>query len=356
MYRISRRFISSLFLFTTLLSPLLSQERWAGPVFLDEFIFDRMEIYAIGWSEKGAFSYGVLTPGEKGSSAWQWYILDLIEDEFLYSSPRWTMIEGQTPGELWDLHPEWYSQLVRFNITPLSEFESGGQTFVQGADSYRMAYTLDRSESGTYPEGMTKDIRIDLYRNQDTAKTVYTYKPGSAENKVEDLILKGYVLSPYEKRTALVALEKIVNSEGPPQWVYRVIGAHLTIGFSRVQLGGSHLAEAVLNGHYYVSRLLLSEGADPDSVDSRGYSAILLAARLGHWSILSLLLESGAGVSSRDDRGRTALHYAVESGNPQLVSALLNRGADPDLKDFEGQSPRIMAGLMGNPSVMAAFP
>jgi hypothetical protein len=146
-----------------------------------------MALYAIGWSEKSAFAYGVLTPGEKGSSYWQWFILDLVEDKFLYNSPRWTLLEGQSPSELWELHPEWYSQLVRFGITPMNEFQAGGQTFQQGGDSYRMAYTLDRSESGTYTEGQTKNIRIDLFRNHDTAKTVYSYSPDGEKDSVEDL-------------------------------------------------------------------------------------------------------------------------------------------------------------------------
>lgn len=326
---------------------LSSQERWSGPAALDDFRFDKMGIYAIGWSEEGEFSYGIVSPAESGGSYWQWYILDLIDDVILFESPRWTLLDGQTPRELWELHPEWYPQLIRFGITPENSFRAGGQIFKQGGASYRMTYTLDRSESETHPGGLTKNIQIDLFKNNSSGKTVYSYSPGEEGALVEDMILKGYILSPFEKRTAIVALEKSGESGEMASWKYRIIGAHLTVGFSVVKQQGSALAEAVLNGQYYVSRMLIEEGADPDSKDSRGFTPLLIASRLSHWRIAALLIESGAGADPSDDKGRTPLHYAVEDGDEQTVRTLLKAGADPDLKDLNGQSPRQLAEASG---------
>ncbi|MDC7232785.1 MAG: ankyrin repeat domain-containing protein [Spirochaetales bacterium] len=351
MYRISRHFV---FLFILLLTApylLCARDTWSGPELQEDFRFDKMDLYAIGWSEKGEFAYGIVSPSESGAAYWQWYILDLIDDVLLFESPRWTLLEGQTPAELWERHPEWYPQLIRFGITPGADFLSGGQIFQHDGSSYRMSYTLDRSESEMYPGGMTKNIRIDLFRNNSSGKTVYNYSPSEKDDTVEDMILKGYILSPFEKRTAIVALEKSAPQGETPRWRYRIIGAHLTVGFSAVKQQGSALAEAVLNGQFYVSRMLLGEGADPDSRDSRGYTPLLIAARLGHWEIAGLLIDAGAVPGQADDRGRRALHYAAEAGEEQTVRLLLGAGARKNLKDLNGQTPADLAAAAGYSSV-----
>ncbi|MDC7241101.1 MAG: ankyrin repeat domain-containing protein [Spirochaetales bacterium] len=337
MNRNSRQFLLLLGLQILFIFPLYSAERWPGPVALEEFRFDRMELHAIGWSEKGLFAYGTVSPSESGGFHWQWYVLDLIDDKVLYESPRWTLLEGQTPRELWNLHPEWYTQLVRFKIEPGENFESGGQLFDHDGAVYRISYSMDRSETESHPGGRTQHISVELFRNSVTGKTVYSYSPTEEGGVVEDLILKGYILSPYEKRTAIVVLEKSGDSEESVQWRYRIIGAHLSVGFSPVNQSGSALAEAVLNGQFYVTRMLLSEGADPDSPDPRDYSPLLISARLGHWEITSLLLESGASSGGRDERGRTALHYAAEAGEEQIIRLLLKAGADKSTQDLQGK-------------------
>lgn len=355
MFRNARRLLSLYLLLLFSTSALTSQERWSGPAALEEFRFDNREIYALGWSEAGAFAYGTVTPSDTGGAHWQWFILDLIDDVLLYESPRWTLLQGQTPAELWELHPEWYPQLLRFAIIPSDTFKSGGQIFQQDGSSYRMTYTLDRSESETHPGGLTKHIRIDLFRDNNRAKTVYNYSPVEKSRVVEDMILKGYVLSPYEKRTALVTLEKSAPPGEKPVWKYRIIGAHLTVGFSAVKQKGSALAEAVLNGQYYVTRMHLAEGADPDSKDSRGFPALLIAARLGHWSMASLLLEAGASVHPVDDRGRNPLYYAVKDGEREAVRLLMKGGADADKKDLNGRSPRDLAAESGRKDLLELF-
>ena len=44
---------------------------------------------------------------------------------------------------------------------------------------------------------------------------------------------------------------------------------------------------------------------------------------------MMFLLDRGAQIDTRNSRGQTALSIAVESGNPELATMLLNRGADP---------------------------
>lgn len=355
MNRKSRQILAVLYILSLFSWTLSSDERWKGPQLLEQFQFDRMSLYGIGWSKAGALAYGVVTPGENESLFWQWFILDLIEDRILYESPRWMLLKDQTPAELWSLHPEWYPQLVRFSIDTSHDVRRSGQIFKFGSDSFRMSSTLDRSESAEYPEGWTKSIRIELYRNHNTAKTVFSYDAAQAEGMIDDLILKGALFSPFEKRSALVCLEKSGPGKDSLNWKYRIIGAHLSLGFSPVTLSSSVLCEAVLNGQFYVTRMLLAEGSDPDSQDARGFAALLLASRLGHWQILELLLEKGAVDKGSDLEGRTALHHAVIQGDAKSIALLMDHGFNPDQKDLDGNSPRILAALDGRASIMKLF-
>ncbi len=343
-------------LFYTLLLFLLSGAPLLGqPIEVTGFQFDRMGFYAIGWSPKSYFAYGILLPSGE-DLLWRWFIQDLVEDTIKYESLPVSLGEKKNPLELWRANPQWQAQLTRFGVTPQKEYTTGGQTFQQGADDYQIFYSLDRSESFEYPQGQTRRIEVEVVRNGTSAKIVYSYSPKEGESQVEDLILKGYVLSPYEKRVALVALEQEEQVRRLPRWSYRVIGAHLTLGFKPIKQQESSSTEAVYNGQYYVLRGLLKEGADPDAKDTRGYSLLFLAARLGHTQIIQLLLTQGGQVDNfQDDRGQSAFHYVAQRGSRNLITEFLKRGADPELKNNQGQSPKDLALSRQDPTITALF-
>jgi uncharacterized protein len=331
------------------------EDSWKGPVRVPEFSFDVLDFYSIGWSEQGRMAYGVTFPDKGGGKTWQWFIQDLVDDRILYTSPRWTLMTGQKPLELWQKHPEWYSQLVRFDITPERTILKGEKTFRLDGASYSLEVVMDRSETADSPEGVTHEIAVRFYRNYNTAKAIYDYHPDPSKEVVDDMVLKGYIKNPNENRIAVIALEKSGPDSAGAVWKYRVFGAHLTVGFTPVVLKGSELAEAVLNGQYYVSRMFLENGADPEEKDVRGYTALLLAARRGLWDIALLLLNAGADPDVSDDKGRTPLHYAVEADALNVVSRLLERGADPDKLDSRGLSPRREGEIKGNPAIIREF-
>jgi hypothetical protein len=55
---------------------------------------------------------------------------------------------------------------------------------------------------------------------------------------------------------------------------------------------------------------------------------------------VEFLLDCGAQIDSRNSRGRTALSIALEIGNPELANVLFNRGVDPFVvfESRDGQS------------------
>lgn len=103
-------------------------------------------------------------------------------------------------------------------------------------------------------------------------------------------------------------------------------------------------------------------GADVNSTDANGRTALMLAARSGNDTLTQFLLRSGATVDQRDRNGDTALILAVKewcrypsqrgynttplaSDYRSTIDKLLRGGADPSLTDTAGKSANILVQL-----------
>ncbi|TMW69780.1 hypothetical protein Poli38472_001936 [Pythium oligandrum] len=120
-------------------------------------------------------------------------------------------------------------------------------------------------------------------------------------------------------------------------------------------------------------KILLEHGADPNSTNSIGYSALSVVSRSGRVQVMHLLLEHGADVNFQSNpngraplstaakrgsleavqlllshgadinatclKGKTALHYACRRRNPNILLHLIAHGADLNVGDASGQSP-----------------
>ncbi len=75
-------------------------------------------------------------------------------------------------------------------------------------------------------------------------------------------------------------------------------------------------------------RLLLKTGADVNSVDSDGCTALMGASFGCHVKCVRLLLEAGASVDSANSDGRTTLMMASDIGDAGCVRLMLPAGAD----------------------------
>ncbi|KAM4623391.1 ankyrin repeat and SOCS box protein 3-like [Polymixia lowei] len=65
--------------------------------------------------------------------------------------------------------------------------------------------------------------------------------------------------------------------------------------------------------------------------DSKGNTALYLAAKNGHTKCLEVLADAGACVNVQSNKCRTPLMAATKSQSESCVNALLERGADPNL-------------------------
>lgn len=84
---------------------------------------------------------------------------------------------------------------------------------------------------------------------------------------------------------------------------------------------------AARGGNIEVVRLLVRNGADPNTRREETHTALYEAAVLDNGNIVRLLLATSAGPNVEDRRNRSALEAAVGEGYVDIVQALLEKGA-----------------------------
>ncbi|XP_072245437.1 uncharacterized protein [Leuresthes tenuis] len=108
----------------------------------------------------------------------------------------------------------------------------------------------------------------------------------------------------------------------------------------------SQLCAAVINGDPRSVQQLLSEGASPHLVGSKGVAAMHLAVGKEtekNVRCLKMLLQHGADPNIRSSEGLTPLHVAALWGCYHNLKLLLMNGGNPTMKDNEGNTPGQLA-------------
>ncbi len=112
-------------------------------------------------------------------------------------------------------------------------------------------------------------------------------------------------------------------------------------------------AKAILHNDFKALSVLLSEGADPNTMDDYGNpilnGAVELSSRI---KFVELLLEHGADPNVKNKYGDTMLNTAVYSGNPETVNLLLKYGADPTVPGDSG-TPLSLAKRLSKGDIVA---
>ena len=101
------------------------------------------------------------------------------------------------------------------------------------------------------------------------------------------------------------------------------------------------LTEAIQHGNVEGATGLLSRGADPDGVSSRGRPLLIEAVRANRLPLVRLLLDRGADVHAATETGDTVIHAAAWAGRAPLISALLPkmRPGAVNARTREGNTP-----------------
>ncbi|KAI9667744.1 MAG: hypothetical protein M1821_000561 [Bathelium mastoideum] len=85
-------------------------------------------------------------------------------------------------------------------------------------------------------------------------------------------------------------------------------------------------------------KCLLKHGANIDAKNSKGQTALHLAAQGTDAASVKLLLDYGANVNIKSNRGGYPLHSAAKRANPNMIQLLLAHGADTNAANEKGQT------------------
>ncbi|HEX3366064.1 ankyrin repeat domain-containing protein [Phenylobacterium sp.] len=98
--------------------------------------------------------------------------------------------------------------------------------------------------------------------------------------------------------------------------------------------------------------LLLEQGADPCAADLRGDTALMGVAFEGRLAIAERLV-ARCDVNTRNREGQTAVMIAALFGHAEIVRLLARHGGDLALKDASGNSASALARQQGNAAMEA---
>lgn len=112
--------------------------------------------------------------------------------------------------------------------------------------------------------------------------------------------------------------------------------------------GSTALILAAYYNNENAASILLKAGADPDLKDGMGNTALMGVCFKGYTMIARTLLAHGAYVDAANGNGATALTFASTFGHTDLVRMLLDYGANPLAKDRFGKNPIDHAKIQEN--------
>jgi len=105
--------------------------------------------------------------------------------------------------------------------------------------------------------------------------------------------------------------------------------------------GSAELLVAIRNGDHAQVQKLLGSGADVNTVDNNGTTALMHSVIESDMKMMTLLIDHGADVNAKNDLASTALMYAAT--NLAKTRVLLDAGADVKAKGKNNATPMSVA-------------
>ena len=100
------------------------------------------------------------------------------------------------------------------------------------------------------------------------------------------------------------------------------------------------LIDAAMQGNKEAVRAMLKQGADVNSAQGDGMTALHWAVQKGDIEVAQTLLYAGANVKAATRiGGYTPLLIASKNGNAEMIETLVAAGADPNATTANGATP-----------------
>ncbi|GMQ94957.1 MAG: hypothetical protein BMS9Abin13_067 [Patescibacteria group bacterium] len=120
-----------------------------------------------------------------------------------------------------------------------------------------------------------------------------------------------------------------------------------------VSFQNSVLVGGALKGDMETVRRALEKGANVNTKDKDGTTALMIAVLYVHTEVTKLLLDRGADVNAKDKDGTTALMIAALFGQTEIADILLKYDADVNAKDENGTTALMHATTFGQTEIIA---
>ena len=112
------------------------------------------------------------------------------------------------------------------------------------------------------------------------------------------------------------------------------------------------IVAAVKSGDIGTVRALIQRGADVNTAEADGATALHWASYRDDLGSAEALLRAGANVNAANDLGATPLWTASLNGSAAMVRRLLEAGANPNAKLLLGETPLMVAARSGHTEVV----
>ena len=130
----------------------------------------------------------------------------------------------------------------------------------------------------------------------------------------------------------------------------------LVVGVPRAELLAQprdvRLVDAAQQQDWVAARRLIGSGADVNTAQADGATALAWAAHWNERDVAGLLLAAGANVNAANDLGVTPLALACVNASVPMVETLLENGGNPNLARTTGETPLMTAARTGSARVV----
>jgi ankyrin repeat protein len=103
-----------------------------------------------------------------------------------------------------------------------------------------------------------------------------------------------------------------------------------------------------------IANILIEKGADIKARDGQGWTALFYAVDKGRLDMVKLFLDKGADIHTKSNNGDSLLVHAIDSNQPDIVEFLLQNGLDINERhNIVGTTPLMAAAVMNREKIAA---